>query len=94
MTHVATHTTQLTLRGLDPRVAAEIRRVARDRDISLNKAALSILKRGAGIEEQPEATNRIGNALDRFIGTWTTADAREFTRSLRSLERVDEDLWK
>jgi hypothetical protein len=94
MRHVKPHSSQLTLRGVDPRVLAEIRRVARQKGISLNKAALSILARGSGVGEPAEPSRRIGPALDRFIGSWTATQAREFSRSLRSLEQVDDELWK
>jgi hypothetical protein len=91
---MANHVSQLTVRGLDPRLMGEILRVARAKGISLNKAALSVLTRGAGLEEPPESARLIGKAVDRFVGTWTAAQARDFSRSTRSLEQVDEDLWK
>jgi len=91
---MAPHTGQLTVRGLDPRVMAEIQRVARAKGISLNKAALSVLRRGAGLEEPVANERLIGSALDRFVGTWTASQAREFSRGMRSLEQVDEDFWK
>jgi hypothetical protein len=94
MSLMATHLNQLTLRGLDPRILAEIERVAKANDISLNKAALSLLKRGAGIGDPRDTPNRIGNSLDRFIGTWTAEQASAFSRSLESLEKVDEGFWK
>jgi hypothetical protein len=59
----------------------------------MNKAALSILKQGAGIDEAADA-KCIGKAVDRFVGSWTKAEAQQFSKSIRSLEQVDEDLWK
>ncbi len=86
-------TNQLTLRDVDPRVLAEIQRLARTEGLSINKAAAKILKLGAGIENAP-ATRNIGQAVDRFVGSLPAAEARKLSRSLRSLEQVDEDLWK
>ena len=40
---------QLTLRGLDARLWQRLREVARERDLSLNRAALLLLRRGAGL---------------------------------------------
>ena len=91
---MASHISQLTVRGLDPRLLAEIQRVARAKGISLNKAALSVLTRGAGLEEPPDNSRLIGAALNRFVGTWTASQASDFSRSTRSLEQVDEELWK
>jgi hypothetical protein len=93
MPRMATHSNQLTLRGLDPRVLREIRRIARVNGISLNKAALLILRRGAGIEEA-EPGRSVGTGLDRFIGSWTAAQAREFSCSTQALEQIDGELWK
>jgi hypothetical protein len=91
---MAPQRSQLTLRGLDPRLVGEIQRVARATGLSLNKAALRILARGAGLEAPAENDRTIGKALDRFVGSWTRAQARGFSRSTRSLERIDEELWK
>ncbi|HVJ20179.1 MAG TPA: hypothetical protein VM686_32415 [Polyangiaceae bacterium] len=91
---MARRTNQLTLRGLEPQVLGEIQRVARAKGVSMNKAALGLLKRGAGIDEPAEASRCIGPAVDRFVGTWTTAQARAFSQSIGSLEQVDDELWK
>jgi hypothetical protein len=91
MTH---NMTQLTLRDFDPRLEAEIRRLAAAERISLNRAAQKLMSKGAGLLEPAEPSRRIGSALDRFIGTWTAAEAREIKASTRVLGRVDRDLWK
>ncbi len=53
---------QLTLRHFDPRVAAEIRRLAKQMQISLNQAAQLLLKRGAGVSDPRGNPRRIGSA--------------------------------
>ena len=93
MRHMVRHSNQLTLRDLDPRVFAEIERVARIEGLSINKAAAKILKVGAGIQDPPTSP-RIGVAVDRFVGRMSTAEARKISQSLRALEQVDDDLWK
>ena len=84
---------QLTVRGLDKRLFQAIRDLARRERISLNKAALRLLERGAGLA-QARPDNRIGNSLDHLIGTWSAAEARTFQDSIKSCEQIDEDLWK
>jgi hypothetical protein len=91
---MAPHVNQLTVRGLDPRLTAEIQKLARAKGISMNKAALSILARGAGLDLPATNERQIGRAIDRFVGIWTDVQARDFSRSTRSLEQVDEDFWK
>lgn len=90
---MASHANQLTLPGVGARVVAEIRRVARTKGVSLNKAALSILERGAGVQAPVDQERRIGSSLDRFIGVWTAARARAFERSTNSVEQLDEKFW-
>jgi hypothetical protein len=87
------HTNQVTLRDLDPRVLAEIERVARVEGLSINKAAAKILKIGAGIDAAPESRS-IGAAVDRFVGKLSAAEARKLVQSLRVVEQVDDELWK
>lgn len=84
---------QLTLRDLDRRVLAEIERVAKAEGLSLNKAAAKILKAGVGIQDLAEP-RCIGAAVDRFVGSLSAGEASKLTRSLRALDRVDDDLWK
>ena len=86
---------QLSLRGFDKELARRIRQVARREGVSLNKAALLLMRRGAGIgEDAPTPESAIGDGLDEFIGTWSAADARHLLKSIEPFEVVDEDLWK
>jgi hypothetical protein len=84
---------QVTVRGLDPRVFRAIRELAKRERISLNRAALRLLERGAGLaESRPD--DRIGNSLDHLFGTWTENEAKEFLGSIESCEQIDAELWE
>lgn len=86
--------TQLTIRNFPPELGREIRLLAKNRGWSLNKAAVFLLKRGAGLDEESE-TKGIGNGLDSFIGTWEKAESDTFDKNVTdAFESVDEDLWK
>ena len=89
---------QLTLRGFDRDLEESLRQLARERGISLNRAALTLMRRGAGLEK-PEAEGsprrgKIGNSLDKFFGVWTKEESREFLRSIEHFEEIDEEHWK
>jgi hypothetical protein len=86
------HSDQLTLRGLNPRLQREIRDLARREGISLNKAALRLLEKGAGLAGQKQA-DCIGHSLDHLIGTWSDDEAEAFLDSIQSCEQVDAELW-
>lgn len=87
--------TQLTLRGFDARLERCLRELARERDISLNKAALVLLRRGAGLEagKAHRTATAVGDSLDSFSGVWSESDEREFLDSLAALEQIDPELW-
>jgi hypothetical protein len=84
----------LTVRGIDAELAEKLRGVARSRNVSMNKAALLLLRRGAGLSEPNERPNVIGNALDPFIGTWSRDEEEELLRAIEVLEQIDESLWR
>jgi hypothetical protein len=82
----------LTIRGLAPRLERQIRALARRERISLNKAALRLLEKGAGLGTRQD--DRIGSSLDHLIGTWKPEEAEEFLESVRSCDQVDPELWE
>lgn len=87
--------TQLTIRGFDADLEAEIRELARVKGISLNRAALELMRRGAGLTRDTGVpTHLIGTALDAFMGTWSAEEAAEFDRAVAFLDVVDEELWQ
>jgi hypothetical protein len=86
---------QLTIRGFDAALERRIRETARREGISLNRAALRLLRRGAGLEVPAEDGDQtVGSSLDDLIGTWTDDEAREFADAIADLEAVDEEMWR
>jgi hypothetical protein len=84
----------LSLRGFDKQLERRLRELARREGLSLNKAALLLMKKGAGLAEPAQASTVVGDALDRFIGRWSEADEKQFIESIASCEAVDENFWK
>ncbi len=89
---------QLSLRGFDRNLDRAIRDLARAQKVSRNKAALLLLRKGAGLDD-PEEVRRpkaktIGNTLDRFFGIWTKEEARRFDAAVAFFEQVDAEMWK
>jgi hypothetical protein len=85
---------QLSLRGFDKELERRIRELARREGISLNKAALKLIRRGAGMAESSGAPASVGDALDSFIGRWSAEDERRLLDSIAPCEGVDADLWR
>ncbi len=86
---------QLTVRGLDAELANNIRRrrLAQQERISLNQAVLRLLRRGAGLADDPGSVDTVGSSLDGFIGNWTRKQADEMDRALQDFEGIDESIW-
>lgn len=81
-------------RGFDDELASYIRQLATREGISLNRAVLGLLRRGAGLGDHKDAGDTVGSSLDHLIGTWTSEEAAEMDRALEDLSYVDEAMWK
>ncbi len=85
---------QLTIRGFDSDLDRSIRQLAAKEGISLNRAVLRLLRRGAGLGDDGHRADVVGGSLDHLIGTWSADDAAEFDDALRDLSHVDKAMWK
>ncbi len=85
---------QLTVRGFDDVLSASVRHFAKREGISLNQAALKLLRKGAGLTDGGGKADTIGSSLDHLIGTWTSAEAEELDSALEEFETIDESAWK
>ncbi|HWL88610.1 MAG TPA: hypothetical protein VNO21_22560 [Polyangiaceae bacterium] len=84
---------QLTIR-MDQELEREIRLIARREKMSLNKAALQLLRRGAGLETPKAADHVIGDKLDDLIGTWSDSETNAVRDAVRVFDAIDDDLWR
>ena len=84
---------QLTLRGFDEELERRLRQIAKERNLSLNRAALFLMRQGAGIEDPARRPDVIGDSLDHLIGIWSPAPAAELASATASFSKIDDDLW-
>jgi hypothetical protein len=84
---------QLTIRGFDEPLERALRELARELGVSLNRAAIALLKRGAGLSEPSPTENVVGSSLDSFIGVWSAEDETELLEALEPLEQIDPEHW-
>lgn len=85
---------QLTIRGFPAELEKRLRTIARERGVSLNKAALFLMRKGAGLNVPHEQPNTIGTALDAYIGSWSDKDERAVLEAVEDFEHIDEGLWR
>ena len=82
---------QLTVRGFDDELSDRLKGFAQREGISLNQAALRLLRKGAGL---PETSGVIGNSLDHLFGVWTQEEYEQFNKEIEVFETIDEEMWK
>jgi plasmid stability protein len=84
---------QLTVRGFDKELERRLRRVANERGVSLNQAALILLRAGAGLGGERGSAHVVGDSLDDLIGSWSADDERTFRQATEAFETIDPHLW-
>ena len=84
---------QLTLSGFDKELTDRIQHFANQEGISLNQAALRLLRVGAGLKQSKDSST-VGSSLDHLIGTWTLEEAEALNNAVKELEQIDESMWK
>jgi hypothetical protein len=77
---------RLSLHGLDKELVRRISELARREHLSMNTAALLLMRRGANLLERSPESAAVGSALNRFIGRWSAADERHLLASIASCE--------
>ena len=85
---------QLTVRGFDDELSDRLRGLAQREGISLNQAALRLLRKGAGLSDAARDTDKIGSSLDHLFGSWTREEADEFDAAVAEFETIDESDWQ
>jgi len=84
--------TQITLRGMDPEIEHEIRRISRLTGKSLNRVIQEMIYNYTGVNKR-EKTPR-ADSLKKWAGGWSDKYASQFFESIKSSEQIDEDMWK
>ena len=80
---------QITLRGLDPQIEREIRRIAKKTGKSINHVVLEMLGKSAGSRKRPPA-----DSLRKLAGGWTENEASEFNDAIKICDQVDKEIWR
>jgi hypothetical protein len=84
---------QLTVRGFDKALERRLRQVAKERGVSLNQAALILLREGAGLGRDQRPALVVGDSLDDLIGCWSADDEQAFRKAIEAFETIDPQLW-
>jgi hypothetical protein len=83
---------QITLRGMEPEMEREIRKMAKESGRSLNRVILDVLAKATGFDrgkKRPRA-----DSLRAMAGGWNQKEADEFYESIKSCEQIDREMWQ
>ncbi len=83
---------QLTIRNFEPELIEALEKLAHQQSLSLNQAALLLMRRGAGTGKRGRP--KIGCGLDRFIGTMTSLEEQEFLQATEGCRQIDPEFWR
>ena len=81
----------VSIRGLDEKVIARLKRQAQREGSSLNRLVVRMLGESAAKSALPPKTF---DDLDALAGTWSSQQARAFERGTAAFTEVDPMLWK
>ncbi len=80
------------VRKIDLDLMRQLKKAALAQKISINTLILSLLRYGLGLTKKVKLPQY--NDLDKFIGTWSAEDLKEFKKNTTDFEKIDEDLWQ
>jgi hypothetical protein len=84
--------TTMTLRGIDEPLAQTLKDLAHNQGVSLNTLALRLIREATGVDKRKRTL--VHHDLDTLAGTWNEEDEVAFQVAIRSLENIDEEMWK
>jgi HicB family len=83
----------ITIRGVEPEVAENLKIAAGKQDKSVNQFILDLLKTDLGLKKQKEFS-RIYDDLDDLFGRWKDDEFEKINNAIASQRQIDEELWK
>ena len=83
----------MTLRGLDPQLAAKLKEVAEQEGKSVNQTALDALRKQFGLDKTRRFTE-VHHDLDHLFGRWDEDEFARIQKKIDSERRIDSELWQ
>lgn len=85
---------QITLRSIPDEIEAMVKKEAKAKGLSLNKAFIALLEKATGVKTKDRKKKTLYHDLDNLSGVWSKNDAAIFNNTLQLQRKVDEELWK
>lgn len=85
---------QYTIRGIDKDLDRAVRETAAKYEISVNKAVVGLLKKGAGLETPGSTKGPPYHDMDDLAGSLSREEAAKMLKAIKDMRRIEPDLWK
>ena len=82
----------ITLRKLPPEIEREIRKQAKEKGISVNKAVIGLLEKQ--VDSKQKGRKNKHHDLDHLFGSWTKRQSEGFDKALAEQREIDPELWR
>lgn len=83
----------LSIRGLDDKTLAALKRRAARDQASVNTLVLQLIDQGLGLRQAKPAVTRHDD-LDALAGSWGARELADFGRATAAFGKVEPGLWK
>jgi hypothetical protein len=83
----------LSIRGLDDKALAALKRRAAAEEASVNTLVVGLIERALGLRRSSPALVRHDD-LDALAGSWRKQEAAAFERATAPFAKIDTQLWK
>lgn len=83
----------LSIRGIDPDLAASLKQQAQASKKSVNQLVLDVLKEHTGLHKKKQFTQEYHD-LDFLFGKWTDSDFQKIQGKIDEESQIDDELWK
>ncbi len=83
----------MTIRGLDPQLAAELKKEAKREGKSVNQTALEALRKQFGLHK-PRRFTEVHRDLDHLFGSWDEDEFVRIQQKIDSQRSIDSELWQ
>lgn len=84
----------LTFNNVPDDLKERLERAASRRGKSRDEVGIEYLVRGLELEGVDADKDGKPSWVDKYAGTWTDEEAREFEESIAFLEEIDEEAWR
>ncbi len=82
----------MTIRGLDDLTVKALKEKAKQEGTSVNSTIVKLLKEDLGLKKKKLIV--VHNDLDHLAGTWSDKEYKEFQKTMKDFEIIDESMWK